>query len=328
MKIRRFITSGLASGVLRMRPEVLEVMKKLSNGGEREASVPPSEGKSPEPPASEQSPPAPPPPPPCRSQRRLVFVSPLPGRWIRWSCMMLGCAALRLTNLACAAEQPSAFDAANQAFAENKLNDAAHGYEGIIAKQGYSTSVLFNLANAQLRAGQTGAAILNYERARWLSPGDPDVAANLRLALERAKLPMAAPSWPLRYADWFSLDGWGALGAVSLLLLAATMPLALLLPGARPALRLVRISATVAVLGSLVAIGARWAESDHVIVTAKEATARLSPVTMGQAVFTLPEGATASILKPHGRFALLRTPDGRQGWVSRDTVEPVVPATN
>lgn len=325
MKIRRFITSGLASGVLRMRPEVLDVMKKLSNGGERKASAPPPEGKSPEPPASEQPPPAPP-PPPCRSQRRLVFVSPLPGRWIRWSCMMLGCAALRLTYLACAAEQPSAFDAANQAFAESKLNDAARAYESIIAKQGYSTPVLFNLANAQLRAGQTGAAILNYERAHWLSPRDPDVFANLRFALERAKLPMTAPSWPLRYADWFSLDGWGASGAVSLFLLAATMPLALLLPRARPAFRLVRISAAVAVLGSLVAIGARWAESDRVVVTAKEATARLSPVTMGKEVFTLPEGATAGILKPHDRFALIRTPDGRQGWVSRASVEPVVPA--
>ena len=323
MKIRRFITSGLASGVLRMRPEVLEVMKKLSNGGEREASGPPPEGKSPEPPASEQPPPAPT-PPPCRSQRRLVFVSPLPGRWIRWSCMMLGCAALGLAHFASAGEQP-AFDTANQASIEGKATEATRGYESIITKQGYSTPVLFNLANAQFRAGKSGAAILNYERARWLSPRDTDVVANLRLALERAKLPMAAPSWPLRYADWFSLDRWGALSAVLLFLLAATMPLALLSPGARTALRLARIAAAVAVLGSVVAIGSRWAEFHSAVVTAKEATARLSPVTMGQVVFTLPEGATASIVKSHGRFALIRTPNGRQGWVNRDAVEPLVP---
>jgi hypothetical protein len=324
MKIPRFITSGLASGVLRMRPEVLDVMKKLSNGGEREASAPPAEGKRPEPPASEQSPPAPT-PPPCRSQRRLVFVSPLPGRWVRWSCLMLSCAMPGLTHFARAGDQPSAFGAANQAFTEGRAADAARGYESIITKQGYSVPVLFNLANARFRAGKRGAAILNYERARWLSPGDPDVDANLRLALEGVKLPMAAPSWPLRYADWFSLNGWGASGAVSLFLLAATLPLALLLPGARPALRLARIAAAVAVLGSVVAIGSRWAEFHSAVVTAKEASARLSPVTMGQVDFTLLEGATVSIVKSHGRFTLIRTPNGHQGWVNRDAVEPLVP---
>ena len=251
-------------------------------------------------------------------------VSPLPGRWIRWSGRMLGGAALGLAQVASAGEQP-AFDAANQACIEGKATEAARGYERIITQQGYSTPVLFNLANAQFRAGKSGAAILNYERARWLSPRDPDVVANLRLALERAKLPTAAPAWPLRYADWFSLNGWGAWGAVSLFLLAATLPLALLSPGARPALRLARIVAAVAVLGSVAAIGSRWAEFHRAVVTAKEATARLSPVTMGQVVFTLPEGATVSTVKSHGRFAFIRTPDGHQGWVSRDAVEPVVP---
>ena len=146
---------------------------------------------------------------------------------------MLGCAALRLTYLACAAEQPSAFDAANQAFAESKLDDAAHGYESIIAKQGYSTPVLFNLANAQLRDGNTGAAILNYERAR--SP-----------------------------------------------------------------------------------------ELDRAVVTAKEAVVRVSPVTEGQALFKLPEGSMVNIVRPHGGFALVRSIEGHQGWISRDVLSPVV----
>jgi len=239
--------------------------------------------------------------------------------------MMLGWAALCLARLPCAGEQPSAFDAANRAFAEGNFSEATRGYESIIARQGYSAPVLFNLANAQLRAGKTGAAILNYERARWLAPSYPDVAANLRLALERAKLPIAATSWASRYADGFSLNVWAGLGAASLFLLAATFLAVLLLPEARPTLRLARIALVLALLGTVAAIGSRWAELDRAVVTAKEATARVSPVTMGQALFTLPEGAMVGFVKPHGRFALIRTQDGHQGWVSRDAVEPVVP---
>jgi hypothetical protein len=323
MKISKIITSGLASGALRMRPEVIGVIKKLSESETRASSEPSAENANSQPPAPEAPPPAA--PPPCPNQRRMVFVSPMPGRWIRWSCMMLACAALWLTHPAFAGQQMSAFDVANQAFTAGRPAEAVRGYQDIIARQGYSAPVLFNLANAQLREGQVGQAILNYQRARWLAPRDPDIAANLRRAQEQAHLPIVAPAWPVHCADLLSLNGWAGLGTVSLLLFTATLQLALLVPRARPACSLARVAALLALLGSAAAIGARWGDLDRAVVTAKEAAVRVSPVTMGQALLRLPEGSMVRIVKPHGGFALVRNLEGQQGWVSRDALSPVIP---
>ncbi len=51
---------------------------------------------------------------------------------------------------------------------------------------GYSAAGLYNLANSYARAGKPGMAVLNYERARLLSPNDPDVEANLRFVRSSA----------------------------------------------------------------------------------------------------------------------------------------------
>jgi hypothetical protein len=237
--------------------------------------------------------------------------------------MAFACAAVCLVQAATAGENPSAFAAANQAFAEGKPPEAAHTLEGIIAKHGYSAPVLFNLANAELREGHIGQAILNYERAHWLAPTEPDIAANLRLASEHTQ-PIRASSPLFGWTDWFSFNVWADLGAASFLLFAATLPLALVLPARRPSLRFSRIVALMGLLSSLAAIGLRWGELNRAVVTAKVADARISPVTVGSPIFTLPEGTVVNIVKSHGPFALVSAGNGQRGWVNRDTVEPVI----
>jgi hypothetical protein len=319
MKIPKFITRGLASGALRMRPEVMEVIKKLSAGPQREPEPAPVEEQPPQPSSTPARK-----PPPCRSQLRAAFVSSMPGRWIRRSCLALALAALCMS--VGAAETTSAFDAVNQTQAEEKPAEASRRFADIIARHGYSTPVLFNLANAQLRAGQTGQAILNYERARWLAPRDPDIAANLRLSQQGLPAPSAA-AWPLRFADWFTLNAWADLGAGSLLLLASTLPLALFLPRQQSVLRLTQVLSLATLLCSLTAITARWHELNRAVVVAKTAPAKISPITIGSAMFALPEGTIVNVVRSHGPFTLVSGPNGQRGWVSRDTIEQVIQST-
>jgi len=120
------------------------------------------------------------------------------------------------------------------------------------------------------------------------------------------------------------LNGWAVLGAVSLTLLAATLPLALLLPRHRPVLRLAGILAVVVLLGSLTAIGAGWGELNRAVVVAKVADARVAPVSLGSPLVSLPEGTIVNMLKSHGPFTLVSTSHGQRGWVSRDSIEPVI----
>src|ERR1700748_1048544 len=52
----------------------------------------------------------------------------------------------------------------------------------------YSADGLYNLANSYARAGKPGLAVLNYERALLLAPGDADIRANLEYVRSSARV--------------------------------------------------------------------------------------------------------------------------------------------
>ncbi|ACL05156.1 hypothetical protein Dalk_3468 [Desulfatibacillum aliphaticivorans] len=77
------------------------------------------------------------------------------------------------------------FYSANQAYKEGKFQDAAAQYEEMIAKSPVGGGVYFNLGNAFLKMDRIGLAILNYEKARILTPRDPDLHFNLGFAQDK-----------------------------------------------------------------------------------------------------------------------------------------------
>src|SRR5215467_13768177 len=113
MKVPKFIARGLASGAIRLGPEVMEAIEKLNGRSKPGAEAAPVEEQVPKPPSQEKDTPAPP-AQPSGSEQRLMFVNPLTRRWIRWSFVTLACATLCFVVLANAGENPSALDAANQ----------------------------------------------------------------------------------------------------------------------------------------------------------------------------------------------------------------------
>lgn len=75
------------------------------------------------------------------------------------------------------------FLAAGRAYDEGRMSEAVRLYEGLIRGGVASMEVFFNLGNAEARDGRLGAAVLNFRKAWRLAPRDPDIAANLHLAL-------------------------------------------------------------------------------------------------------------------------------------------------
>ena len=68
---------------------------------------------------------------------------------------------------------------ANERYERGGYAEATQQYEALIDR-GYSDAALyFNLGNAYLESGDLGRAILNYLRARRLSPRDTDIRDNL-----------------------------------------------------------------------------------------------------------------------------------------------------
>ncbi len=105
-----------------------------------------------------------------------------------WQSEQILKAALDAYDRAVAAEARGDRAAAMRAFEE-----AAGGFESLLARGYRNASLEYDLANACLRLGRLGAAILHYRRALELAPRDPDVRANLELARQRVR-PQIHPS--------------------------------------------------------------------------------------------------------------------------------------
>ena len=190
---------------------------------------------------------------------------------------------------------------------------------------GYSAAGLYNLANSYARAGKPGLAILNYERAGLLAPGDPDIQANLRHVREAAHLPAERPDSLDRVAS-IATPFWAAwIGVLGLAILGASLVAAQLSSHHRLLRRTATLVGAFMVILTCCDALALWPRLHQGIVIAAATPVRVSPVPMGDPLFTLPEGEKVKITAEHDGFALIETRAGRVGWVTHSNLAPLVP---
>jgi SH3 domain-containing protein len=192
-------------------------------------------------------------------------------------------------------------------------------------EKGYSASALYNSANAYARAGQPGLAVLNYERARLLAPGDSDVDANLRFVRASSHVPVEPRRWfdPLVAIARPAIVAW--LGVAGVVMMGTGLLAGFLAPRRRRTRRAAMVVGA-ALLAFAVGNGmVLWPRLHAAVVLIAATPARASPVPMGDPLFVLPEAETVRITAEHDDFVLIRTQAGRTGWVSRANLAAVVP---
>jgi hypothetical protein len=190
---------------------------------------------------------------------------------------------------------------------------------------GYSAARLYNLANSYARAGKPGMAILNYERASLLAPNDPDVRANLRYVRASAHLPAEVPDAFDRVATIASPLWMAWIGVLGLTLVGASLIVAQFSSRhglVRGAAMLLGVSMLGLTLCNALAL---WPRFHQGVVIAAATPVRVSPVPMGDPLFTLPEGEKVKVVAEHEGFALIETRAGRAGWIAHSNFAPIVP---
>ena len=113
---------------------------------------------------------------------------------------------------------------ADSAYIRGQYQQAIKDYE-MLLKQGASADLYYNLGNAYYRSENITRAVLNYERALLLSPGDRDVRFNLQIA--RAKtIDKIVPESEMFFFTWYrslvnlmSVDAWAWTALIALALL-------------------------------------------------------------------------------------------------------------
>lgn len=83
---------------------------------------------------------------------------------------------------AAAAVSPSMADSA---YNKEMYGEAVELYRQVLAEQGSSADVYYNLGNALYRQGKVAGAVINYERALRIDPGHSDARANLKFVNSR-----------------------------------------------------------------------------------------------------------------------------------------------
>ncbi|NNF21102.1 MAG: SH3 domain-containing protein [Saprospiraceae bacterium] len=79
------------------------------------------------------------------------------------------------------------FEKANQSYKDNDYLSAIDIYNELL-KEGWRTAELeYNLGNAYFQTNEIGLAVLHFERAKQLKPGDKLIAANLDLARNKVE---------------------------------------------------------------------------------------------------------------------------------------------
>lgn len=116
----------------------------------------------------------------------------------------------------------------DSAYMKNDYASAILIYESLL-KNGEAAEIYYNLGNSYYKAGDIAKAILNYERALLMQPGNADIRANLEIA--RAKTidkVMPIPevffvSWTKSLINCLSADAWAKVGLVCFFLLLASL---------------------------------------------------------------------------------------------------------
>ncbi len=213
----------------------------------------------------------------------------------------------------------------------NRFDEAATIYEAILSAGLESTSLYYNLGYAYYKQGMLGRAALNFERAKRLSPSDPDIAFNLEQVYNSTdKVDVIEPLffvvWWQSVCDTLSSDGWAVLFLVLFALTLAGIGLflfsdvvALRKTGFYSAIVMI-VCAAMSLMISLDK-RAEIIDSKAAIIMSPSATLSTSPDKYGSEMAVLHEGTYVTVVSQLGEWCQVMLKDGNIGWIKLTDIE-------
>lgn len=206
-------------------------------------------------------------------------------------------------------------------------------YERIVSEGDVRNGMLFyNIGNAYFRMNDIGRAILNYRRAEQYTPGDRNLARNLRTARETRQdtFEQGQSAQVMRTLLFWHYDiqpgTRSMLFGVFSLLFWGSASVRLFRRGWSPGWALGLVGAIAALfLGSLVFESTVQASQQAGVVVAPQVIARTGDGQSYEPAFSDPlhAGAEFVLLDARNDWNHIELPDGRQCWIPADSADLV-----
>jgi tetratricopeptide (TPR) repeat protein len=218
------------------------------------------------------------------------------------------------------------FQQGNAAYDQKNFDTAIACYEKIIRENGYSAAVLYNLGNSYAEKGQIGRAILNYERARRLKPGDPDILGNLEHLRKAHGLFLPEPSFFQQVVSLLELDSWTGLAVVAFIMLATALAALFFLNRWSGIFRSIAAGSFLLLILSSAGAFACFQSRSTAIITGKGGVEiGISPFTAAASGGRIEEGRGVRLGATHKGFVHIVDATKRTGWVPLTSISAIDP---
>ena len=211
---------------------------------------------------------------------------------------------------------------------------ASQIYENLLI-DGEAAELYYNLGNSYYKSGEIAKAILNYERALLLEPGNVDIRFNLEMAKAKAidKVETTPEiffvSWTKSLINMQSINAWAICAIIFFILLIVSLYFFFF--SKTSLLKKIGffsglVSLLIVILANIFAAQQknRLTERDFAIVMTPNVVVRSTPSESGTSLFVLHEGRKVQIKDGSMReWKEIKLEDGKVGWVPTTSIEEI-----
>lgn len=221
---------------------------------------------------------------------------------------------------------------ANEAYAKGAFREAIDLYEKLLAGNKVADVIYYNLGNAYYKLNKIAPAILNYERALLLNPGDGDIRFNLEMARLKA-IDKIDPVEGFFLTEWmdglrnvFSTNQWAWIGIVSFLLLIVCLVsffFSRQLVWKKVGFYAGIVLLVITIMGNVFSYQQKknLEDKDAAIIFASTVTIKGSPDNAGTDIVVLHEGTKVFIKTKLGNWNEIVLENGTVGWIESKMIE-------
>ncbi len=213
----------------------------------------------------------------------------------------------------------------NTQYKNGRYDEAITEYLRLLDQGLESGNLYFNLANSYFKKGELGMAILNFERAKRLIPGDSDLKANYWFALSNVYQAGSAAEMPMmkrifNLFNGFTIDSLTITLSLLYIIAILLFIIRILYPNTRRfALIAILVSVLLFLPGSVSLYQKISLLGKEAVIVSELAEAQFEPIDNATTHFTLYEGMKVTVTQSKVDWVKVKRPDGKTGWIRAES---------